>query len=376
MSYFLLPKNNNNIQLDISFSYEPTAALSSITINTLHYYSVLQQSIQHIINSESLLELLGTIDHDIMNVYYPYEYIYKAFPGSHLPISKLKSKTILLYDLIEINNLLDLFGSFKNQKLNILNIGIHFEDFKCYSEILGETNEHEIISFSPLDLDKTNEITGKKFNFIFVEDEATNKSKVEFHFQNIIKIIFTILKTLDVGGHCLIKINNVFYKPLIEMLYLFSSLFEKVYIIKPSSSNAATFEKYIFCKCFSAHSLHTDIPIDNNNNNNNNNNEDISLYSIINKEIPCYFLNKIQDSNSVLVQQQLDAMEQIINIFKTKNLEDKLELLKKTNIQKSCAWCEKYKVPYNKLNEKINIFLPLSKESTSYELKEEETHEI
>ncbi|MEI7962105.1 MAG: hypothetical protein WCI04_07255, partial [archaeon] len=102
----------------------------------------------------------------------------------------------------------------------------------------------------------------------------------------------------------------------------------------------------------------------------------ISLYSIINKEIPCYFLNKIQDSNSVLVQQQLDAMEQIINIFKTKNLEDKLEALKKTNIQKSCAWCEKYKVPYNKLNEKINIFLPLSKETKTCELKEEETHEI
>jgi len=376
MSYFLLPKNNNNIQVDVSFSSEPNTAISSITINTLHYYSVLQQSIQHIINSETSIQLSGTTYWDIMNVYYPYEYIYKAFPGSHLPISKLKSKTILLYDLIEINNLLDLFGSFKNQKLNILNIGIHFEDFNCYSEILSETNEHEFTSFSSLDLDKTNEITGKMFNFIFFEDEATNNSKVESHFQNIIKILFTVLKTLDVGGHCLIKINNVFYKPLIEMLYLFSSLFEKVYIIKPTSSNAATFEKYIFCKCFSSHLFHYDIQIDNNNNNNNDNNKNKSLYSIINKEIPCYFLNKIQDSNSVLVQQQLDAMEQIINIFKTKNLEDKLEALKKINIQKSCAWCEKYKVPYNKLNEKINIFLPLSKETKTCELKEEETHEI
>lgn len=169
MSYFLLPKNNNNIQVDISFSYEPTATLSSITINTLHYYSVLQHAIQLIKNSESSLQLSVTTYGDIMNVYYPYEYIYKAFPGSHLPISKLKSKTILLYDLVEINNLLDLFGTFKNQKLRILNVGLHFEDFNYYSEILSETNEHEIMSFSSLDIEKNKEIKEKSLTLFFLK---------------------------------------------------------------------------------------------------------------------------------------------------------------------------------------------------------------
>ena len=33
------------------------------------------------------------------------------------------------------------------------------------------------------------------------------------------------------------------------------------------------------------------------------------------------------------------------------------EALKKINIQKSIAWCEKYKIPCNKFIDKFNIFL-------------------
>ena len=52
----------------------------------------------------------------------------------------------------------------------------------------------------------------------------------------------------------------------------------------------------------------------------------------------------------------------IINILKNKNRQDKIELLQKSNIQKSVEWCEKYKIPCNKFFEKTNIFLPIIKE--------------
>ena len=52
----------------------------------------------------------------------------------------------------------------------------------------------------------------------------------------------------------------------------------------------------------------------------------------------------------------------IINILKNKNREDKIETIKKSNIQKSVAWCEKYKIPCNRFSEKTNIFLPINKE--------------
>ena len=52
------------------------------------------------------------------------------------------------------------------------------------------------------------------------------------------------------NGICIIKIDSIFYKPIVDVLYLLSSCFEKVYIIKPNTNNITTFEKYIVCKYF------------------------------------------------------------------------------------------------------------------------------
>lgn len=65
--------------------------------------------------------------------------------------------------------------------------------------------------------------------------------------------------------------------------------------------------------------------------------------------------------NITIGQQQLEALDQIISILKNKNKDDKIETIKKSNIQKSVSWCEKYKIPCNKFTEKINIFLPIIK---------------
>jgi hypothetical protein len=66
--------------------------------------------------------------------------------------------------------------------------------------------------------------------------------------------------------------------------------------------------------------------------------------------------------NIIIGQQQLESLDLVINIFKNNNKEEKIELIKKTNIQKSVSWCEKYKIPCNKFSEKTNIFLPINKE--------------
>ena len=63
--------------------------------------------------------------------------------------------------------------------------------------------------------------------------------------------------------------------------------------------------------------------------------------------------------NCIIGQQQLEALDLIISIFKNTNKEDKIEIIKKTNIQKSVNWCEKFQIPYNKFSDKTNIFLPI-----------------
>ena len=74
---------------------------------------------------------------------------------------------------------------------------------------------------------------------------------------------------------------------------------------------------------------------------------------------------KLDDINIIFGQQQLESLDLVINILKNKNKDDKIESIKKNNIQKSVAWCEKYKIPCNKFSDKINIFLP-SMENDEY----------
>ena len=59
----------------------------------------------------------------------------------------------------------------------------------------------------------------------------------------------------------------------------------------------------------------------------------------------------------------MESLDQIINIIKNKNKDERVETIKKSNIQKSVSWCEKLKIPYNRFSEKTNIFLPIIKEN-------------
>ena len=67
-----------------------------------------------------------------------------------------------------------------------------------------------------------------------------------------------------------------------------------------------------------------------------------------------HFAHGIISSDEIV----LNAIEEEL----VKNKYDKIETIKKSNIQKSVNWCEKYKIPCNKFTEKINIFLPIIKE--------------
>ena len=46
------------------------------------------------------------------------------------------------------------------------------------------------------------------------------------------------------------KISEIFHKPIVDALYFLSSLYEKVYVCKPNTSNIILFDKYIVCKNF------------------------------------------------------------------------------------------------------------------------------
>ena len=214
-----------------------------------------------------------------------------------------------------------------------------------------------------------------KFDFMFFYKPQKD---INLYIINLIDIFMTILRYQSAGGTSIIKIDYIFHKPIVDLIYLLSSLFDKVYIIKPNTSNVTTFEKYIVCKNFNVIN-ETKLEIYKSNyyklqgfiKNLNNKN----IVSIIDYEIPCFFVNKIDDINIIIGQQQLESLDQIMNILKNKNKDEKIETIKKSNIQKSVSWCEKFKIPYNKFSEKTNIFLPIIKENKECNQKQDETVE-
>ena len=66
----------------------------------------------------------------------------------------------------------------------------------------------------------------------------------------MLEFLKIILKYQQRNGVSIIKIDNVFYKPIIDLIYILTSYYEKTFIVKPNASNITSFEKYIVCKNF------------------------------------------------------------------------------------------------------------------------------
>ena len=359
MSYYILPKNNNNIYVN-PISNETRLHKPFLSCSLYNYYNEIRDQIIDILLNINDLSY-NTFD-EIIKVVNPYEYIFSKVPGSKFSVSKLKPKTNLFYDFLEISRCLNIFEKFINKKINALHITKNNSDtIECF-EMLREGYCDNIVYYDNLNEETFENIGDNKFDFLFFE---TNENCINKYIYNVIQFVMTIFRNQNKEGNTIIKINNIFYKPVLDILYLLTSLFEKVYVIKPNTSNVTTFDKYIVCKNFIY-------------NENKVNQYKINYYrlenflkkldtryitSIFDFDLPYYFITKLDDMNITIGQQQLESLDQIISILKNKNKYDKIETIKKSNIQKSVNWCEKYKIPCNKFTEKINIFLPIIKEA-------------
>jgi len=357
MSYYILPKNYNNICIN-PISSKPMSYTPYLSCTLYNYYNEIREQIINILNINDLS--YNTFE-EIVKIVNPYEYIFSKVPGSKFSVSKLKPKTNLFYDFLEVSRCLNIFDKFKDRSINTLHITINNKDtVECF-EMLREGFFDNIIYYDNLNEENIENISDNKFDLLFFE---TNESRVHQYIYELLQFAITIFKNQSNEGTTIIKINSIFYKPIVDVLYLLTSLFESVYIIKPNASNITTFDKYIVCKNFICNENKiTQYKI---------NYSKISFFlkklennyitSIFDYDLPYYFISKLDDMNITIGQQQLEALDQIINILKNKNKEDKIENIKKTNIQKSVSWCEKYKIPCNKFTDKINIFLPIIKE--------------
>lgn len=310
MSYYILPKNYNHIPIKLLLTDEKMQLHTSPSIYN-YYNSSLKQLIHEcvVVKNEITFENISKI----INVY-----------ENISTFSKYKENSILFYELFEIISALYLFDAFHSSNMNLFILSsdtisvVHCISFfrKDNSDTFKSSNNHDLIFY---------ELNYKDY-------------LVEF-----ILCLIQILKSQNIGGMSIIKIHSLFYKPIIDIVYLLTFLFEKVFIIKPSISNVSTYEKFIICKGYtpppSSNTYYEDLSlfID-------NYNKIQTIHSLIDFNIPYYFLNKINDINIILGQYQLETIHQFINILKNKNKLEKLEFLKNNNKQKCIQWCEKYKI--------------------------------
>jgi len=357
MSYYILPKNKNVVNVNPKVSLDKCS--QCVSHSFLNYYLKIKKDAIEMfmfgtdLSDNSFEEATRTIN--------PHEFIFSKVPGSKFSVSKLKPNTNLFYDLYEILNNLIFFDNLKNGPIKSLHISPNYNDSIESFGMIRDEYEDTNITFSNLDIN--NELSENYFDYIFYD---TNSFNEQDYFISLVKTIITILKNQKYNGNIIIKIKDILHKPVIDCVYFLTSLFDKVYIAKPTTNNITSPDRYIVCKSFQY---------------NENTRSYLKLNStrligliktlgskniidILGNDISYYFKNKIDEINIIIGQQQLDALDQIIFLYKnkTKNKNEKIENIQKSNIQKSVNWCEKYRIPCNKFTEKINIFLPIINE--------------
>ena len=183
---------------------------------------------------------------------------------------------------------------------------------------------------------------------------------IDFNKQEVlsIKLIFCqmcfALALQKKGGTFILKIFDIFTQGTVDLLYILSSLYEQLIIIKPNTSRWANSEKYVVCKNFKLEDTYE--LIENLSNLFPLINSDSIIERFLNIDIPSLYTNKLQDINAIIGQQQLENILSTLYLLDN-NKQEKLENIKKNNIQKCIQWCIKYKLPYNKNIQQLNIFL-------------------
>lgn len=401
MSIYQIPSINNNLDLNnIKLQFSETQP-NNIICKTLSIYL---NKVKGIIGQYS-------IEWDqFKRITNNYEYIHTPAPNSKNSISKLKPLSRAFYKLIEICNIFNLLDIYSP----------HFNSFHLaegpggFIEAVSHlrNNESDIYHAISLIDDENDNIPGWKKSSLFLRKNMNVviekgvegkgnlynpdnfkyftrifKNKLDFitadggfdfsvDFNNQETMAFRLLFTEVMyalmlqkqGGHFVIKMFDTFIKSSVDILYLLSCFYQKIFIFKPNTSRSANSEKYIVCKNFKYkntdhlfNKLHTILKV--------LDHETIQksfIYSIINIDYPYKFKQTIEEVSTILASQQIDNILTTIRFIENKERRgEKIQQIKDNNIQKCIQWCVKNKIPHYKISQSTNIFLTNRKISPS-----------
>lgn len=388
MTYYLLPSSQLTLfnQINIEFNDEiPKIYLSHSLSNYLN--SIKEKITNNELNWDNTKRYTN-----------PYEYIHTLIPDKKKYISKYKPLSRSYFKMIEMTHLFKLLENYSNQPINtfhlaegpggfieaILNIRNNPTDTYYGMTIIDNKQDDNIPSWKKsqnflrnhpnivIENGATNtgdllDIRNFESNYVkykhsmdiitadggFDFSENFNLQEINIHRLLFAQICHAIIMQ-NYNGSFILKIFDCFRIATVDILYILSSLYEKVYIVKPHTSRYGNSEKYIVCKKFRYskqyhseilikiyHKLHqamTDM----------GNNKTQFIHRFIKIDISSFFLNKIQEYNAIFGQQQLENIAFTLTLLK-EFTEDKKHSLVRNNIIKCIHWCEKYNVTFNNI---------------------------
>jgi len=314
------------------------------------------------LTSQSLISHISLYDSeityaDILRYIIPNYLLVSGIPGKNTFINKPVFSSVVYFDLVEIYNTHSVIDN--RVAMNSLHIGPNAEESKecLFSKRIIKYEDENHICLNEMNNITYKQIRGLRYNNIFYE--LNDVSNINSYVIQLIQLIMLVINNQNDNGSCVIKINYTFHKPVIDILFILSSMYGKVYITKPTSSNIVTYEKYIVCCDFDEETREL----------NKSNyttlfhflrkySREHNITQLLDYDLPCSFMNKIDDINLIYGQQQLEFMNTIVSIMKHKNKVDRLEQALKLNIQKTLQWCVRNNVAYNReYSEKTNLFL-------------------
>jgi 23S rRNA U2552 (ribose-2'-O)-methylase RlmE/FtsJ len=328
----------------------------------------------------------------------PYEYIHTVVPQKKKSVSKYKPISRSFFKMVEIINTFHLYFRDPIRTFHLAEGPGGFIEAMVF---IRQSKKDEYIGMTLLDMENPN-IPGWKKSDIFL------KSHSNIHLENGVDHTGNILSfdnfehvvskyadkkmeivTADGGfdfsidfnqqermigkllfaqmayalclnkykGHFILKIFDCFLPHTVDILYILSSFYDKVFIMKPHTSRYANSERYIICIGFLYDNSAGFYPYLSACFRDMCANMDGNVGRFLNCEISQYFVKKIEEYNAIFGQKQIQNITYTLSLIDSKSKNEKIESLLQTNIQKSTDWCIRFQVPCNSFHFPSNIFL-------------------
>lgn len=349
MNYYItIPRPSIKLEINPIYANNDEELQPYISPSTLYYLNDVKNQIKKI---KSEINRIYNTDY-IFNLINPYDFIFSEYDNTNKTVSLLPMKTMLYYNMLEINLILNIMNNFYNSSINVLLYTLDNSAIKYYIQSIKRENnsffdlsDETLSGFQNYDLiNKECHNTGVMSLMIFELNESICNN-IDNYINYLLYIVLAIIYEQTNDGLTILKITQLCHKPIIDIIYLLSSFFNKTYICKPYISyqeeRFIIYEKYI-----------NNYTIEEKNKIIYNIKKlllrETSVISILKNTIPLYVLNKIEDSNIIIGYHSLEHYNELINICKSKNISERIDTFKKNSINKSIQWCCSHNIPCNK----------------------------